>query len=102
MQKQRVTVTVDEALLDAASTAVSEGRARSVSEWVGQAMAQRLDRDTRLAVLGRLVEEYEAEHGFITGDEIAEQTQEDRDAAGSVRDPGAVTGPGVAVRRLAP
>lgn len=85
MHKQRVTVTVDEVLLDAAGMAVSEGRARSVSEWVGQAMAQRLDRDTRLAVLGRLVEEYEAEHGFITGDEIAEQVQEDRDAAGSLR-----------------
>ncbi|MCY3661846.1 MAG: hypothetical protein OXH28_03350 [bacterium] len=85
MQKQRVTVTVDEVLLDAASAAVNEGRARSVSEWVGEAMAQRRDRDTRLAVLGRLVEEYEAEHGFITGDEIAEQAQEDRDAAGSLR-----------------
>ena len=85
MQKQRVTVTVDEVLLDAASAAVYEGRARSVSEWVGEAMAQRRDRDTRLAVLGRLVEEYEAEHGFITGDEIAEQAQEDRDAAGSLR-----------------
>ena len=48
-------------------------------------MAQRLDRDTRLAALGRLVEEYEAEHGLITGDEIAEQAQEDRDAAGSLR-----------------
>ena len=65
-------------------------------------MAQRHDRDTRLAVLGRLVEEYEAEHGFITGDEIAEQAQEDHDAAESLRDPGAVTGPGVAARRLAP
>ena len=85
MQKQRVTVTVDEVLLDAASAAVNEGRARSVSEWVSEAMAQRRDRDTRLAVLGRLVEEYEAEHGFITGDEIAEQAQEDRDAAGSLR-----------------
>ncbi|MCY3805626.1 MAG: hypothetical protein OXG91_03910, partial [bacterium] len=52
---------------------------------IDEAMAQRLDRDTRLAVLGRLVEEYEAEHGFITGDEIAEQAQEDRDAAGSLR-----------------
>ena len=49
-------------------------------------MTQRLDRDARLAALGRLVEEYEAEHGFITGDGIAEQAQEDRDAAGLRRD----------------
>ena len=85
MHKQRVTVTVDETLLDAASLAVREGRARSVSEWVGEAMAQRRDRDERLAVLSRLVAEYEAEHGFITDDEIAEQAQQDRDAAASLR-----------------
>ena len=63
MQKQRVTVTVNEELLQEASTAVSEGRSRSVSEWIGEAMAQRRDRDQRLAVLRRLVSEYEAEHG---------------------------------------
>ena len=85
MRKQRVTVTVDETLLDAASLAVHEGRARSISEWVGEAMAQRRDRDERLAVLSRLVAEYEAEHGFITDDEIAEQAQQDRDAAASLR-----------------
>ncbi len=48
-------------------------------------MAQRLERDTKLAALGRLVEEHEAEHGSITGDEIAEQARQDRDAAGSLR-----------------
>ena len=85
MHKQRVTITVDEALLDEANTAVSAGRSRSVSEWIGEAMAQRRDRDQRLAVLGRLVFEYEAGHGFITDDEIAEQAQRDRDAAASVR-----------------
>ena len=47
MQKKRVTVTVDEELLQEASTAVSEGRSRSVSEWIGEAMAQRRDRDQR-------------------------------------------------------
>lgn len=48
-------------------------------------MAQQRDRDQRLAVLSRLVSEYEAEHSFITDDEIAEQAQRDRDAAASVR-----------------
>ena len=85
MHKQRVTVTVDEELLEAASSAVSEGHARSVSEWVSEAMAQRRDRDARLAVMRRLVEEYEAEHGFISDEEVAEQAQQDRDAAGSYR-----------------
>ena len=85
MNKQRVTVTVDEALLDAANAAVSEGRARSVSEWIGEAMVQRHDRDLRLAVLSRLVADYEAEHGFITDDEIAEQAHQDRDTAASLR-----------------
>ena len=85
MQKQRVTVTVDEKLLQEASTAVSEGRSRSVSEWVGEAMTQRRDRDLRLAVLRGLVAEYEAEHGVITDDEISEQAQRDRDAAASLR-----------------
>ena len=85
MHKQRITVTVDEELLETASCAVSEGHARSVSEWVSEAMAQRRDRDARLAVIRRLVEEYEAEHGFISDEEIAEQAQQDRDAAGSYR-----------------
>lgn len=85
MQKQRVTVTVDEELLHDANRAVSEGRSRSVSEWISEAMAQRRDRDQRLAVLSRLVSEYEAEHGVITDDEIAEQAQQDRDAAAAFR-----------------
>ncbi len=85
MQKQRVTVTVDEELLQEASAAVSEGHSRSVSEWIGEAMAQRRDRDQRLAVLRSLVSEYEAEHGVISDDEIEEQAQRDRDAAASLR-----------------
>ena len=48
-------------------------------------MAQRRDRDQRLAVLRRVVSEYEAEHGVISDDEIAEQVQRDRDAAASLR-----------------
>lgn len=85
MRKQRVTISVDEALLDAANAAVRDGGARSVSEWVGEAMFQRRDRERRLAALSRLVVEYEAEHGLITDDEIAEQALRDRDAAASLR-----------------
>ena len=85
MHKQRVTITVDEALVDEANAAVRAGRSRSVSEWISEAMAQRRDRDQRLAVLSRLVSEYEAAHGFITEDEMAEQAQQDRDAAAALR-----------------
>ena len=85
MQKQRVTVTVDKADLEEANAAVSEGRARSVSEWVSDAMAQRRIRDRRLAVLGELISEYEAEHGVISDEEIAQQAQQDRDQAATQR-----------------
>jgi hypothetical protein len=81
MGKRRVTVTVEQSLLDEASAAVAAGRAESVSAWVGEAMSVRAERDRRLAALGELVAEYEAEHGEITDDELAEQAQADRDAA---------------------
>lgn len=83
--KQRVTVTVDKADLEEANAAVSQGRARSVSEWVSEAMAQRRIKDQRLAVLAELISEYETEHGVISDEEIAQQTQLDRDAAAAQR-----------------
>lgn len=85
MTKQRVTVTVDEALLQDVSRRVQHGHAESLSAWVGEAMAQRAARDERLAVLAAIVAEYEAEHGEITDDELAQQAQADRDAAAAVR-----------------
>jgi hypothetical protein len=81
MRKRRLTVTVDEDLLGAAAAAVADGRARSVSEWVAGAMAQRLAGDRRLAALGELIDDYEAARGVISEDEMAEQAQRDRDAA---------------------
>jgi len=81
MRKRLVTITVDEDLLELAQAAVRDGRSRSVSEWVAGAMAQRLATDRRLAMLSELIRDYEAVHGVITDDEIAEQVQRDRDAA---------------------
>lgn len=81
MRKRRVTITVDEDLLEEANTAVGAGRVRSISEWIAGAMAYRRARDRRLAALGDLIGDYEAEHGVITAGEIAEQAQRDRDAA---------------------
>ena len=85
MHKKRVTVTVDEDLLDAAAVAVAAGRAESLSAWVGEAMAQRHVSDQRLGELAALIDEYEAEHGVISDDELAAQAQADRDAAAMVR-----------------
>ncbi len=80
-----MTVTVDEALVEEVSTAVAEGRAESVSAWVNEAMTSRVVRDQRLAVLAKLISDYETEHGEITEDELAEQAQRDRDAAAASR-----------------
>ena len=85
MSKRRVTITVDEALVAEASAAVAEGRTESVSAWVNEAMHDRLARDRRLESLAELVSAYEAEHGEITDDELAEQAQRDRDAAAASR-----------------
>ena len=85
MQKRRVTVTVDEELLEEAAAAVADGRAESVSAWVSEAMAHRCERDRRLRELAGLVADYEAEHGVISDEELAEQAQVDRDAAALAR-----------------
>ena len=48
-------------------------------------MAQRRAKDQRLAVLSELIRDYEATHGIITDDEIAEQVKTDGDAAAALR-----------------
>lgn len=85
MSKRRVTITVDDVLVDEASLAVAEGRAESVSAWVNEALIERSERDRRLRALAELVAGYEAEHGEITETELAEQVQRDRDAAAATR-----------------
>ena len=81
MSKQRITITVDESLLAEVHAAISEGCSRTVSEWVCEAIEERQVRDRRLAALDDLISAYEAEHGPITDDELADQIQRDRDAA---------------------
>ncbi len=85
MRKRRVTITVDEALVDEASAAVAHGRAESVSAWVNEARINRLARDHRIRALAELVSQFEAEHGEITEQELTEQAQRDRDAASATR-----------------
>lgn len=85
MGKKRVTVTVDEGLLDVAALAVHYGDAGSVSSWISDAMADRYAKEQRLAQLNVLIADYELEHGAISAEEINEQRQSDRDAAAALR-----------------
>ena len=48
-------------------------------------MVARQTNDRRLEVLGELIAEYEAAHGTITDEELAQQAQADRDSAALVR-----------------
>ena len=79
--KKRVTVTVDEELLDVAALAVQHGDADSVSSWISDAMADRYAKEQRLADLSTLIADYELEHGAISAAEIDEQRQRDRYAS---------------------
>ena len=89
MAKKRVTITVDEDILQVAAQAARDGDADSVSSWISDAMVHRHATELRLAALSHLVADYEAEHGVITADELAQQEQADRDAAAIVRLAGA-------------
>lgn len=85
MTKERITVSVDAELAAVAAAAVSEGRAESVSAWIGEAMREKAAKDRRLIALAEAVRAYEAEHGMIDDDEIASQARADRDAAATAR-----------------
>jgi hypothetical protein len=83
--KERLTISVDPGLAAAAADAVADGRAESVSAWVADAMQAQVAKERRLAALAEAIVGYEAEHGEITDEELAEQARSDRDAAASVR-----------------
>jgi Arc/MetJ-type ribon-helix-helix transcriptional regulator len=85
MSKERVTVTVDAELLQAARDAVEAGLADSLSAWVNRALRDRVARERQLAALAVAVGAYEAEHGEIGEDEIVRQRRADREAAVVVR-----------------
>ena len=69
-EKERLSATVDSANLLAAQRAFQEGRARSVSAWVNDALALHARHDERMRALDAFIDAYEAEHGAITDDEI--------------------------------
>lgn len=84
-RKERLTVTVDRALIQAASEAVAAGRAESLSGWVNLALAERAAKERKLQALADAVAIYEAEFGTISQPELAAQERADRRAALVVR-----------------
>jgi phage tail sheath protein FI len=68
--RQRLSATVEAALLKAGQRAVAEGRAKNLSAWVNDALARQAEHDRRLKALDDFFREYEAEHGVITEEEI--------------------------------
>ena len=84
-RKQRLTVTIDPELVEAANRAVSAGQASSLSSWVNEALAERAVRDRKLQSLSAAIADYEAEFGEITAEEISAQRRADRETASVVR-----------------
>src|SRR5206468_1606687 len=85
MSKERVTVTVDSELIEAATQAVMEGRVASLSGWVNLALAERAAKERRLRALAESVAAYEHEFGDITPVELAGQERADRRNSIAVR-----------------
>jgi hypothetical protein len=84
-KKQRLTVTVDPELIEAGQRAVESGQAESVSGWVSAALADKIRRDRKLALLAAAVADYEKEFGEISTEEIVAQRRADRRDATVVR-----------------
>jgi len=79
--KERLTVSIEPALLLAAGGAVAAGRAESVSAWVGQAIAAKLASELRLQALNSALADYEAEFGVISDEEMDARIARDRSIA---------------------
>lgn len=86
-RKERLTITVDRALVQAGSEAVAAGRAESLSGWVNLAMADRAAKERNLRALAEAVAVYEAEFGAISQAELIAQERVDRRAAVVLRGP---------------
>jgi hypothetical protein len=84
-RKQRITVTVDPELVEAATRAVNAGEADSLSGWVSSALSEKLHRDHKLGRLRAAIADYEAEFGEISIDEILTQQRADREDAVVIR-----------------
>jgi Arc/MetJ-type ribon-helix-helix transcriptional regulator len=86
--KGRITVTLDQELIDEGNAAVAAGRAHSLSAWINAVLEEHRGNERRLTVLAQLIAEYEAKHGAFTAEELAEQERQDRRNAIVIRGSG--------------
>ena len=84
-RRERLTVTVDPALIRVGQAAVASGRAESVSAWVNLALAERAAKERRLAAMGAAIAAYEVEASSISAEELSAQAHADRESAIVVR-----------------
>src|SRR5882724_10561122 len=84
-RKERLTVTVDRELIEAASAAVAACRAESLSGWVNLALTERVAKERRLRAMAEALALYEAEFGAISPAELAVQKRTDARSAVVVR-----------------
>jgi len=84
-EKQRLSASVDADMIKAGKDAVAKGKAESLSAWVNEALHRQADHDRRLQAMGEFIAAYEAEHGVITEEEMAEVERLDRERAIIVR-----------------
>lgn len=83
--KQRLSASVDADLIAAGQAAVAAGTADTLSSWVSDALRRQADHDRRLAALGDVLAEFEAEHGALSDAEIADASRWARERAVVVR-----------------
>jgi hypothetical protein len=76
-RKERLTVTVDRALIRAANESVARGDADSLSAWVNTALAERVAKEARLRALADAITHYEAEFGPISAADLAARKRAD-------------------------
>jgi len=84
-RKERLTITVDAAVLRAGNEAVAAGRAESLSGWVNLAMIERAAKERRLQAMTEALALYERDFGTISDAELVAQERADRSQALVVR-----------------
>jgi hypothetical protein len=79
--KERLTVTVDPALVRAGNDAVRAGHASSLSSWVNLALAERAAKEHRLDAMADAIDAYEARFGVISTEEMRTRSRADKRAS---------------------
>lgn len=90
-RKQRLSASVDADLIAAGQAAVAAGTTENLSAWVSEALRRQAEHDRRLAALGEVLADFEAEHGALTDAEIAGASRWARERAVVVRGAGQPT-----------